>query len=212
MSHRFKAIGFDWGGVLYIYSFKLYHTASEYLQLPLEQVREVYFKHNHLLNLAECDPKDFWKIVFTELGRGEETDKFMKYINNMPLGALNHPMFSLVELIKKRGFKVGLLSNMSSLGALEIRSHGVEKIFEVVFFSVEEQLMKPDPRVYQSFAKRLGVEPNELIFIDDSAKSLESAPEVGYTPVLYEDMPSLLNRLVELEVLKPEDLTTFITS
>jgi len=211
MPNKFKAIGFDWGGVLYLYSFKLYHTAAEYLSIPLEQAREVYFKHNHLLNIGECDPKNFWKIIFVELGRGEEVEGFLTHVDSLPPSSLNHPMFTLVKLAKQNGYKVGLLSNMSSLGAKEIRSHGVEDLFDVVAFSVEEGVMKPDPRVYLSFTKKLGIEPNELIFIDDSRKSLESADEVGYLPILYTDMESLLKRLVELDILKPEDIKLIST-
>ncbi len=203
-----KAIGFDWGGVLFVYAFKLYHTVADFLHIPVEEAREVYFRHNHLLNIRECKYQDFWKIIFTELGRAEELDRFLVYIEDLSGGAINQPMFSLVKLLKQRGYKVGLLSNMSSAGAGEIRKHGVEDLFDVVVFSVEEQVMKPDPEIFRIFAGRLGVETKDLIFIDDSVKSLETANTVGYLPILYTDMETLLNRLVNLNVISHEDINS----
>ncbi len=61
--------------------------------------------------------------------------------------------------------------------------------------------MKPDPEAFYRFCELLKVEPHELIFIDDTKKSLETAPTVGYTPILFQDGASLRKELSALGVL-----------
>lgn len=58
--------------------------------------------------------------------------------------------------------------------------------------------MKPDPKAYQALCAALQVTPAELIYIDDTPRSLESAAEVGYTPILFENYAGLVAKLKKL--------------
>lgn len=53
----------------------------------------------------------------------------------------------------------------------------------------------------QELFDKLGVAPEELIFVDDAEKSLEKAPEIGFTPILFNNTKELKGKLVELGVL-----------
>lgn len=48
-------------------------------------------------------------------------------------------------------------------------------------------LTKPDPRIFLLAAERLGVEPQQCLFIDDNLVSLYGATDAGMKAVLIQD-------------------------
>ncbi len=61
--------------------------------------------------------------------------------------------------------------------------------------SAEEALLKPDPRIYAVACERVGLEPEDLLFIDDSAANIASAAALGFHVHRFED-PAHLNPLL----------------
>jgi putative hydrolase of the HAD superfamily len=82
-------------------------------------------------------------------------------------------------------FKTGLVSN-SGPGAREAeRHHGFEAVCDDIVYSHEVGLAKPDPAIYALAARRLGVEPHEIVFLDDSQTYVEGARAAGWHAVLH---------------------------
>ncbi|MBS3940048.1 MAG: HAD-IA family hydrolase [Actinobacteria bacterium] len=52
---------------------------------------------------------------------------------------------------------------------------------------MEEGLMEPDPAFYAVVCRRLGVLPEQAVFVDDLAVCVEGAEAVGMTGVLHRD-------------------------
>jgi len=203
---KFKAIGFDWSGVVFCHTMNYREDGSRFLNISKEEFSAAYFKHNHLSNVKNISSKDFWRTVFLELGRESEVDDFIQLIENAPLGKMNQEILSLITILKDKGYKVGLLSNNTTRGAIEARSLGVEQLFDVDLFSVEVGLMKPDPEAFIYLADKLWVDITEMVFIDDAPKSLERAGEAGYQPILYTDMKALFEELRRLNILTEDDI------
>ena len=76
-----------------------------------------------------------------------------------------------------------------------MRADGLDKHFDVFIVSAEVGVMKPDPEIFNLFAERLGVTLPELVFIDDSKRSLSAAVECGFEPVLFESYEQLVQSL-----------------
>lgn len=53
-------------------------------------------------------------------------------------------------------------------------------LFEHTLVSADIGLVKPDYRIYHRFCRDVGLEPHELIFVDDSAVNIAAAKAVGY--------------------------------
>jgi putative hydrolase of the HAD superfamily len=87
--------------------------------------------------------------------------------------------------LRERGFRLGMISNASSeLSALWAESAFAE-LFDATLFSADEQMMKPDRRLYERMAAMLEVEPAECVFVGDGAYGeLQGAEAVGMTAVL----------------------------
>jgi putative hydrolase of the HAD superfamily len=64
--------------------------------------------------------------------------------------------------------------------------------------SYESDVIKPEVRAYQLIAERLGVEPDECIFVDDQEKHCAGASQAGMKPVLYNDFTSFKKELEKI--------------
>jgi 2-haloacid dehalogenase/putative hydrolase of the HAD superfamily len=61
--------------------------------------------------------------------------------------------------------------------------------------SGDEKVIKPDARIYQIALERFGVEPADLIFIDDSPQNIAGAAAMGFDTHLFDDPSTLLPAL-----------------
>ncbi len=203
---KIRAIGFDWGGVILQGIDKSFSdSASAFLQVDNEAFRRAYFLHNHMINMG-LESKSFdqatemWSEILKELGAVDQLDVFMTFVQSRPKGEVSPEIVELLRRLKARGWKLGLLSNMSAENTRRIRTHEFLSVFDVIQFSCEVGCMKPEPKAFQKFAHDLHVTIKELVFIDDSMHSLSTAKEVGYIPILFESTESLIKQLALLGV------------
>jgi putative hydrolase of the HAD superfamily len=87
--------------------------------------------------------------------------------------------------LRERGFKLGMISNASSEVSGLWADMNLGRLFDAALFSADEQLMKPDRRLFERMAERLGVATDECLFVGDGAyRELQGAAAAGMTPVL----------------------------
>jgi epoxide hydrolase-like predicted phosphatase len=202
-----KAIGFDWGGVIMHYpGGNLMERAAILLGLPREQVHDAYFSHNSIFNKgAEGvrleDATELWRAVLESLGASDQYDSFMTSLQRRPDGVVNPRIIELIKSLRAQGWKLGLLSNNSIAGGAWVREQGYDQLFDVALFSGDIHHMKPEPEAFQLFAKELGVLLEEMVFIDDSQRSLSTAPELGYDPILFRGYEQLVRSLQSRNIL-----------
>jgi hypothetical protein len=53
-------------------------------------------------------------------------------------------------------------------------------------------MCKPDPRIFQLAAERIGFPPNEIVFLDDRPEFVEAARACGFHAVLFTSTPEAL--------------------
>ena len=71
----------------------------------------------------------------------------------------------------------------------------LEDLFDVVIESSKVGLRKPDPAIYLLACERLGVAPEETVFLDDFGVNLKAARELGMTTIKVEDPATALEEL-----------------
>jgi len=95
----------------------------------------------------------------------------------------------LIEYVKtlRPDFKLAMLSNINSRHRLDIRFEPgqLDELFDVVVASGDEGYIKPEPEIYQIALERLGVLPEECIFIDDITEYCQGAEAVGIHTIHY---------------------------
>ena len=88
-----------------------------------------------------------------------------------------------------------ILSN-SGPGAREAeRMHGFEDITDDIVYSHEVGLAKPDPAVYDLTTRRLGVEPAEVVFLDDVGANVDAARAAGWHAVHHVDTATSIREM-----------------
>ena len=93
-----------------------------------------------------------------------------------------------LSTLRERGTPVALLSNCALDAPAFWDASALRGLIDVLVFSSEVGLRKPDPAIYLLTAERLGVEPSACLFVGDGAnRELSGAASVGMTPVLIHD-------------------------
>ena len=108
----------------------------------------------------------------------------------------------MIGVLKSKGYKIGLLSNNGANLNQRIKDQNLADFFDTVVISSETGYQKPQPEIFKILADKLGVGVNEMVFIDDTQKSLEGAESIGYIPILFENNSKLKEDLSVLEVFK----------
>jgi putative hydrolase of the HAD superfamily len=113
-------------------------------------------------------------------------------------------MIEAVRSARRAGVRTGLVSN--SWGAGRYDRDSFDELFDGVVISGEVGLHKPQPEIFRLAAGRLGLAPEECVFVDDLRENCEGAEAVGMATVLHrgaEGTLAVLQRLLGLELRSP---------
>ncbi|GCE51166.1 2-haloacid dehalogenase/putative hydrolase of the HAD superfamily [Thermosporothrix hazakensis] len=88
---------------------------------------------------------------------------------------LHHELATFLHSLRPR-YKVALLSNAWSEARSDFnRLFHLDRFVDLQIFSAEEGLAKPDERIYRLALTRLGVAPEETLFLDDRLENILAA-------------------------------------
>jgi putative hydrolase of the HAD superfamily len=111
-----------------------------------------------------------------------------------------------LEALREMGYRLGLISNCGEDEAKPWPESPLAQLFDTVLFSCEVKLKKPDRRIYELAAARLGVEPAECLFVGNGGSDeLAGARRVGMTAVLLTRHLEVVNLMRIEEVEKDAD-------
>jgi epoxide hydrolase-like predicted phosphatase len=105
------------------------------------------------------------------------------------------PLVEALRLAKAAGLATALLSN--SWG-LDYPRDGWEELFDVVVISGEVGMRKPEPEIYRLTAARLGLSPEQCVFVDDLRPNVRGAAAVGMVGVHHVTPQQTLDELEAL--------------
>jgi putative hydrolase of the HAD superfamily len=105
-------------------------------------------------------------------------------------------MLEAVRRARSQGVRTGLISNSMGVGRYD-RS-AFPELFDGVVISGDEGVHKPQPEIFHLGAERIGLPPEECVFVDDLRENCEGAEAVGMSAVLHRGPDSTLPQLEEL--------------
>ena len=98
--------------------------------------------------------------------------------------AIPDETFELLDELKKRNIRIGLITNTFSDERDIIRNSRLMPYFDVALISYEQGICKPDPEMYSRMIKQLNVKPDECLYVGDGGSNeLTGAKEAGMHPV-----------------------------
>ncbi|MBC7863822.1 MAG: HAD family phosphatase [Bacteroidia bacterium] len=201
---QYKAIIFDLGKVVFDYSFDNTFnfiaalTGKDFSfvknNFPLDDQWELFEKglktpqeissHVSACIQHEISLTDFekaWDVLYLDLYSGMEE--------------------LLVEL--KRNYRVIALTNTNEIHAKVWRKKYANALshFEKILSSHELKMRKPEKEIYQAAIDFLGMNPQEIIFLDDLPENIKAANEMGITGIQVFSFEQMKGELKERGVL-----------
>jgi epoxide hydrolase-like predicted phosphatase len=107
-------------------------------------------------------------------------------------------MLDAVRGFHDRGVRTALVSN-----SWREDDYDVDDLFDVIVLSGAIGIRKPDPRIYVLAAERLGVAPQDCVFVDDLGGNLKPAKALGMATIRHTAASATIPQLERL--LSPSD-------
>ena len=198
-----KAIIWDLGGVLVkMEDFTPHHYWEKRLRLQKGQLVKIVHNNplGHQALIGQITAEDFWLDVGKQLDLSP-ADTVKLQTDFSKARVWDERLLALIASLKPR-FKMGIISGAMSDARRIVQSQVDTDLFDVLVFSAEEGVQKPDPAIYHRTLSRLGVEAQEAIFVDDWLESVEGARRVGMHGVHYVvggDVKEAIERIIEQE-------------
>ena len=110
--------------------------------------------------------------------------------------AVDPRMLELLDVLARSGVTLGLLSNIPPELADEfLERHAWLGRFDVLGFSCRIGRVKPEPAAFEWCIKALGIEPAEILFIDDREENVRAARACGMQGQVFTDAATLARSL-----------------
>lgn len=136
-----------------------------------------------------------WQWVGEELGLSPE--RLAAFRHAFWSGdVLDEELVAYIRSLQPR-YQTAILSNATD-NPHNALTEAIADTFDLIVWSADEKVMKPDMSIYRRTLARLGREPAEAVFVDDSAANVAAAREVGMHTVHYRagmDLPAALAAL-----------------
>ena len=192
----FKAVIFDFGGVITSSPFEAFNRLEDERGLPRDFIRSVNALNPHdnawaKFERAEIDARKFDVLFEAEaeaLGHPLEGRAVLAVLS----GAIRPAMVTALDQLAAAGYRLACITNNvpSGHGAGMARSGDAKDAYEQVFARFEAViesskagLRKPDPRIYQLMCERLGLAPAACIYLDDLGINCKPAAQLGMAAI-----------------------------
>ncbi|MDQ4004873.1 MAG: HAD-IA family hydrolase [Actinomycetota bacterium] len=203
----YKGLVVDFGGVLTTHLGDAFRAFCEREGVDYERVRaklrEAYGESDPESLVARFETgrierEDFERELAAGLSEGlhrpiDASDLIRRMMTDV---RLDDAMVAAAREARRRGVRTALLSN--SWGVEYYPHDLLAELFDEVVISGQVGLRKPDPQVFRLAAERLGLEPNECLFVDDVRGNIEAGERVGMRGVLHENTSRTVAELERL--------------
>jgi len=199
MQHtRYKAIFFDWGGVI------ARDPGNDFLEMMLRQLGATEVQIAHIFATYKIDfmrgkisEQEYWDALRKEYGltvHDSISEEFKKWKGL----EVDKTILALAQQAKAMGMKIAVLSNIFEPTYNVIKDAGLYGMFDEVIASCKVGYAKPDEEIYHLALERLQVRAEESVFIDDKMRCLEPAQKLGFTTIHAQNHQQLAADLSEL--------------
>ena len=99
---------------------------------------------------------------------------------------MNQGFYEFAARAREQQYRLAILSNDSSRWSRYIRDKfDLNRYFDVIHISGDLKMKKPDLRIFELTARKLGVPAGDCVYVDDRRKNLAAARAVGMDAVLF---------------------------
>lgn len=199
---QLRAVIFDLGGVVLespIEHFRSHETRSG---LPRHFISQLVVASGHSgawarLERGELEMHEFYAAFDAEArAAGAALSAATLMAELAEVSVVRPEMLDAVRRVRARALKTAALTNnWKSNDAHAERTHALKPEFDVFVESCRLGMRKPEPRIYEHVCRLLGVEPAEVVFLDDIGANLKPARAMGMVTIKVTDARTAIAEL-----------------
>jgi len=198
-----KAVIFDLGGVVISSPMQAFFDAEKRMGLTPNFLNKVIVANGEKSAWARLERGELSmnQTFFTAFDQ-EMSDAGAPGLNSKALmqnmassATVNECMITAIQKLKANGFKVAALTNNWRDPQTDGFAIPLKDNFDLLVESAVEGMQKPDPRIYQICCQRLGVNPEQAIFLDDIGRNVKAARALGMQTIKVSDPVVALKEL-----------------
>lgn len=204
-----RAVIFDYGMVLTGPQDPEAHaTLMRITGLSLARFESLYWRDRHAYDEGKLSGLAFWQKFLhdADLSLDQSKVEELSRWDARMWTTQNPAMLAWHEHLKQQGLLTAILSNMGD-NVLENIEHEFAWIhqFDVLVWSFQLRMAKPDPAIYRYTLNKLGTQPEETLFIDDKLVNIEAAQALGMKGIEFSTVEKLRADLIanQLDSLLP---------
>ena len=195
-----RAVVFDYGMVL---SGPPHPEAHEELRritgLSHDAFERFYWTDRLAYDRGDLTGLAFWQkfVADAALGLSAEQIALLNQWDARMWTTVNERTLAWHKQLKEHGLQTGILSNMGD-SVLEVILEKFAWIedFDVLIWSYQHRLIKPDPAIYKLLLERLGSAAEETLFLDDKLENIEAARQLGIHALQFSTVDQLRQDLI----------------
>lgn len=204
-----KGLVFDLGGVVVEWSNSTtYRYIEEKYGIPEKEFKLVAEKGMPDAQTGKVSEADWLMNTFSNFGTPPPGSNEV-WGKTFEAARFNPELLELLAELRKAGYRLVALSNLEPSRARWLRRHDIDGLFDVVIFSCEVGLRKPDIskctaenlEVYRIALKQVDLMADECLFIDDNANCVDAAESIGIKAIRYENVEQLRKELLIKELM-----------
>lgn len=195
-----RAVVFDYGMVL---TGQPDASAHEKLLsitgLPLARFESLYWADRPAYDEGKLTGIGYWQKFLREAGLPQDQEK-VEELNqwDVRLWTTENPaMIDWQLALKQRGLLTAILSNMGDDVLVSVeRKFGWIRRFDLLVWSCQVGVVKPDPAIYRHMLAELKTRPEETLFIDDKLPNVEAARALDIQAIQFSSAERLREDLI----------------
>jgi len=157
--------------------------------------QEMYWRNRDAYDRDALDTPTYWQDIGKAAGITLSPEQIQKLatLDGQVWGKPNPIMIEWVRVLRARGLKTAVLSNMSrSVGDYLRRTFRWLELFNYLCFSGELKIGKPDPAIYHACLEALRVPARQALLIDDREVNITAGHAVGMHGIVFRSVDELL--------------------
>jgi putative hydrolase of the HAD superfamily len=167
--------------------------------LPRERFESLYWADRPAYDEGKLTGLGFWEKFLRQAGL-DQNQRMAEELNRWDarMWTTENPAMVAWQLaLKEHGLKTAILSNIGDevLASVERAFDWIHR-FDVLVWSYQLGIAKPDPELYRHTLVELGVQPGETLFIDDKLPNVEAAQALGIQAIQFSSAERLREQLI----------------
>ena len=186
---KYKAIIWDFGGVITSSPFEAFNQFEEANGLPKDIIRTINSENPDTNAWAKFESNSITIDVFNDLFLKEAKAKGFdikgRDIIKLLKGSIRKNMVSFLRELKS-DFKLGCITNNVKSSSEENNDNETKEAMSLFDHVIESSIVgirKPNPEIYMMSCDALKVSPDQCIYLDDLGINLKPARELGMTTI-----------------------------